>query len=165
MACLPSVHASSARLTPPRPSPPSTAGPGVWLDGVESSLLYCPRHELDPATGQALFTLQASRGSARNGCAWAPPLPLPLACLLAGLPISRPQQQRFIAAPLPAFAQVRKAQGQGVRQRPYLLIREDLRRAALAHYARQFRHLPSSRAWLAEVRRAPAGGWAARCMR
>lgn len=42
----------------------------AWLDGVETSLLYCKRHPMDPDTGQAKFVRRlrkaAERGQAKG---------------------------------------------------------------------------------------------------
>ncbi|KAI7842773.1 hypothetical protein COHA_003520 [Chlorella ohadii] len=80
----------------------------AWLDGVETSLLYCKRHPMDPDTGQAKFVRRLRKAAERG-----------------------------------------QAKGQ-VHEVPYLLIRGDLRRAFLRHYAGQYRHLASSRQLLAE---------------
>ena len=100
---------SSPFSSPTRPLPPHPAG--VWLDGVEQSLLYCTNHTLSPITGQAVFTV---------------------------CPPSRKKPRR------------------------YDLIQEGLYRGALLHYARQFRHLESSRSLLAQVGSGSVGLWACR---
>ena len=100
LQCLSAVFLS---LTCLRAAAASAAG--VWLDGVEQSLLYCRRHPLGD-NGQALFNL--------------PPPP------------GKKQQQREV--------------------QQYRLIRGELLKAALLHYAKQYRHLESSRKLLAKVR-------------
>lgn len=164
----------------PTSSPASPSLPAdAWLDGVEQSLLYCTDHAMDQATGQAVFErrvpvrVKNKAGEVRPGAgrgdggageavggeegAHRRPRPACAAVSAAASPCALPPapcealSNRLPPSASPSTPQVRREE----RLRPYALVREDLRAAALLRYAAQFRHLESSRNLLKEAR---AGG-------